>query len=144
MCRVVIQQPENLIVPDWVTDLDSFGRWAESDEFPDDGRIDYLAGEIWIEMSEDKVWSHNQAKAVFFHVLFGLCEESGAGRFFPDGLRITHAEAKLAAVPDGVFILYKTFQTMRVALVQGRRGQAVRVEGSPDMVLEIVSDSSVH
>jgi Uma2 family endonuclease len=143
MCRVVIQQAENVIVPDWVTDLPSFSRWVASEEFPEEGRIDYLAGEIWIDMSEEKVWSHNQVKAAFFKALL-LAEEGLQGRFFPDGLRIMHPEADLSAVPDGVFILHESFQTMRVALAAGAEGEAVRVEGSPDMVLEVVSTGSVR
>jgi Uma2 family endonuclease len=144
MCRVVIQQAENLTVPNWVNDLVSFSRWVDSDEFPQEGRIDYLAGEIWIDMSQEQVWSHNQVKEEFFLVLGLLAKQGRQGRFFPDGLRLMHPEADLSAVPDGVFILHETFQTMRVALAQGGEGQAVRVEGSPDMVLEVVSTGSVR
>jgi Uma2 family endonuclease len=59
-------------------------------------------------------------------------------------LRVKHPEADLSAVPDGVFILHETFQTMRAALVQGTEGEDVRVEGAPDMVLEVISTSSVR
>ncbi len=143
MCRVEIEQLD-VTVPEWVTNLTTFERWTESEEFPEVGRIDFLAGEIWIDMSQEQVWEHNQVKAEFFVTLGMLAKTSREGRFFPDGLRIQHPEADLAVVPDGVYILNRTFQTMRVVLAGGGEGRPVRVEGSPDMALEVVSDSSVR
>ena len=54
MCSVIIQQAENVRVPEWVTDLASFSQWAEANDFPDEGRIDFLAGEIWIDIEPGK------------------------------------------------------------------------------------------
>jgi Uma2 family endonuclease len=139
---VRIQYAEDVTVPSWVRDLESFTRWAESDEFPEEGRIDYLAGDVWIDMSEEQVWSHNQVKTEFTVVLGTLAKQTGLWRYFTDGLRIQHPEAELSAVPDGVLILMETFETMRANVVQRPAGGALRVEGSPDLVLEAISDSS--
>jgi Uma2 family endonuclease len=144
MCRVVIQHAENVTVPEWVFDRKSFLRWAESEEFPEGGRIDYLAGEIWIDMSQEQIYSHNQVKAEFFYVLTGLAKASRLGRFYPDGLRLEHPEADLAAVPDGMYISKERLQTLRIRQVEGAEGGFVRMEGSPDIALEIVSKSSVN
>jgi Uma2 family endonuclease len=144
MASVRIQYPEEVAVPAWVKDLGSFHRWVESDAIPDKVRIDYLAGEVWIDMSEEQVWSHNQLKTEFTFALVGLARQTGLGRFFQDGLRIEHPEADLSAVPDGVFILKTTFETMRATVLKRRAGGALRVQGSPDMVLEAISDSSVQ
>jgi Uma2 family endonuclease len=151
MCRIVFQMgqdlqvlPHDVVVPEWVQDRASFDRWSESEEFPEGGRIDYLAGEIWIDMSKEQVFSHNQVKTELTRVLSTLAKTSRAGLFFQDGLRIAHPEADIDAVPDGVYILNRTFETMRVQLVPGATGGHTSVEGSPDMVLEVVSDSSVH
>ncbi len=62
MVQMVIQEAKGVTVPGWVTDRESFLRWTEDDTFPDHGRIDYLAGEIWIDMSEEQIYSHNQVK----------------------------------------------------------------------------------
>ena len=144
MSSVVIQYPENVRVPEWVNDLRSFNRWVDSEEFPEEVRIDYLAGEVWIDMSQEQVWEHNQVKEEYFITLGMLAKTERQGRFFPDGLRVQHPEADLAAVPDGVYILNRTFETLRAVLAGGRAGRPARVEGSPDMVLEVVSDSSVY
>ena len=143
MCSVVIQDAD-VTLPEWVNDLASFSRWMESEEFPEEGRIDYLAGEIWIDMSEEKVWTHNQVKTEFTRVLSNIAKTTGLGRFFQDGLRIQHPEADLSAVPDGAYILNQTFQNMRAVLSPGANGEDLRVEGSPDMVLEVISNSSVQ
>ena len=42
VCRVVILQAENLVVPQEVVDLGSFHGWVRSHTFPDRGRIDFL------------------------------------------------------------------------------------------------------
>ena len=47
-------------------------------------------------------------------------------------------------MPDGVWIMNETLQTMRASLVKGVEGEDIRVEGSPDMVLEVISTSSVQ
>lgn len=144
MCRVVIQQAENVIVPREVVDLDSFQGWVRSREFPEEGRIDFLAGEIWIDMSEEQLFSHVRVKGEFCRVLTNLEREQRQGFYLVDGARVSHPEADLSAVPDGVFILNASVQTLRVQLVPGVGGGHVRLEGGPDIVLEVVSESSVQ
>jgi Uma2 family endonuclease len=144
MCSVVIQQAENMTVPAWVTDLTSFHRWTESEEFPEEGRIDYLAGEIWIDMSEEKVWSHNQVKTEYTIVLGTLAKTDRNGRFFQDGVRVQHPEADLSVAPDGVFVCNDSIQTMRVTFAPAADGEDLRINGSPNMALEVLSDSTVR
>jgi Uma2 family endonuclease len=144
MVQVMIQEAKDVTVPGWVTDRKSFLRWTKDESFPEFGRIDYLAGELWIDMSEEQLFTHNQVKLAFYVSLGRLTEEEELGRFFPDGARVTHPEADLSAKPDGVFISDSRVEQMRVRLVAGAQRGYVRIEGGPDMVLEIVSDSSVH
>ena len=49
-------------VPNWVVDLASFRRWVHSDEVPEKVRIYYLDGEVLVDMSMKKFFSHNQVK----------------------------------------------------------------------------------
>jgi Uma2 family endonuclease len=140
---VVILQAENLVVPQEVVDLGSFQDWARSDTFPQHGRIDFLSGEIWIDMSEEQLFSHVRVKGEFCRVLSNLEREYRQGFYLVDGARVSHPEADLSSVPDGVFILNESVQTMRVQIVPGTGGGYVRLEGAPDVVLEVVSDSSV-
>jgi Uma2 family endonuclease len=140
----VVIQGETMTIPSWVTDLNSFHRWTELDGFPEYGRICYLRGEVWVDMSEEQVFSHNQVKMEIYFVLMGLVRAGELGMLLGDGLRLAHPEADMSAVPDGTFISSETLQRLRVRLVEGARDGYVRVEGSPDMVLEVVSDSSVR
>lgn len=130
-------------VPFWVNDLESFRRWMLSDESPEKVPLFFLAGEVWIDMSKEQFFSHNQLKKVIFRVLSGL-EKQARGRFIPDGMLVTNEAADLSGNPDGVFVFNDSFRTGRVKLIEGQEDGYVELEGSPDMVLEVVSDSSVE
>jgi Uma2 family endonuclease len=143
MAAVIWQLDEEVRVPEWVVDLASFRRWTDSDEFPEEGRIDYIKGEVWIDMSKEQVFSHNQSKTVFTGVLWGLVTAGKLGRYFADGVRLSNIGADLSAVPDGTFISRETMREANIQLIEGAKGGYTEIEGAPDMVLEIVSDSSV-
>ena len=51
-----------VLVPAGITDLSGFRSWVESEDFPCAGRISYLAGTIWVDLSMEQAYSHNQAK----------------------------------------------------------------------------------
>jgi Uma2 family endonuclease len=130
-------------IPEWVKDLESFRRWADSDDFPENGRICYLNGEVWVDMSKEQLFSHNQIKAVFTAVLVNLLMSARVGRYFPDGAFLSNIDADLSAIPDGVFVSTKSLRAGRVRLVEGQHAGYVELEGTPDMVLEVISESSV-
>jgi Uma2 family endonuclease len=143
MPAVIWQLDEEVRIPEWVVDLHSFRRWTDSDEFPEEGRIDYLEGEIWIDMSWEQLFSHNQCKTEFTGILGSVIKSGKLGRFFMDGMRLSNVSADLSAVPDGTFISRETMREANIQLIEGAKGGYTEIEGVPDMVLEIVSDSSV-
>src|SRR5205823_5487874 len=130
-------------IPAWVVDRLSFRRWLNSDTFPEVGRIGFLAGEVWVDMSKEQIFSHNQIKQEFNLVLGSLAKQEKRGRYFPDGAYLSNALAEFTVQPDGTFVSWAALRTGRVRLVEGTRQGFLELEGSPDMVLEIVSDSSV-
>lgn len=134
---------ESIHVPASVTDLASFRRWFHSDAFPEKGRICYLDGEVWIDMSMEQAFSHNQVKTEFAMALRQLVKGRDMGLYFSDGMLVSNVEADFSVVPDGVFGSHDAFDTGRLRLIEGKHGGYVELEGSPDMVLEVVSDSSV-
>ncbi len=136
-------ETESVRIPLWVTDLSSFRRWAESEESPDKATVCYLSGEVWVEMSKEQVYSHNQVKTEFARVLAGLVKQRRLGRYFGDGLFLTNIEADLCSKPDGTFVSREAFAVQRVRLIEGSPEGFVEIEGTPDMVLEVVSGSSV-
>jgi Uma2 family endonuclease len=134
----------NIRIPAGIVDLASFRRWALSDSFPERARISYLAGLLWIEVAMEQAFSHNDVKAEITLVLRSLAKGGDQGRFFTDGMQTSNPEAGLSTIPDSLFISFASVEAGRCRLIPGRSGGATEVEGTPDMVLEIVSDSSVE
>jgi Uma2 family endonuclease len=140
MAAVVVQQEEQSVrIPGWVCDLASFRRWAKSDEFPDRGWYAHLNGELWVDPSMERL-AHNQVKTQLAVVLTPLVEELGIGRFLGDRMLLTHVEADLSTEPDGMFLSYEGLRDGRVQLAEGE--DSLEVEGSPDVVVEVVSPTS--
>lgn len=142
MVTFVIES-DQVSVPEWVTDLDSFRRWADSEDFPETGRICYLNGEVWVDMSKEQLFTHVDVKTEIVGVLRPLVKAARLGRLLGDGVFLSNVDANFAAVPDAVFISHAALQD-RVRLLEGKKGGYVEMEGAPDMVLEVVSDSSVR
>lgn len=140
MCAIVIE--ERVLIPDGISDLESFRRWARSDDFPQRGRFSFLNGEMWIDMSPEELLTHNMVKGEYDSVLNGLVKKLRLGLFFHDRTLITHVVAGLSTEPDGCFVSYRTLRSGRIRLVEGTEGY-VEMEGTPDMALEVVSASSV-
>jgi Uma2 family endonuclease len=135
---------DEVVIPGWVVDLESFNQWCRSEEFPEKVRICYLAGEIWVDLSMEQIFSHNQVKTKFIMTLGTLVESAQLGYFFADGQHLSHPDADLSAQPDGIFASWDSVRSGRVRLIEGATGGYVDLEGTPDMVLEIVSPKSVR
>lgn len=135
---------DSVQVPIWVSDLESFRQWMHSDESPEQAPVFFLAGEVWIDMSKEQLFSHLRLKQRFFEVLGPLARRQRLGDFFPDGLLLTNVEADLSGNPDGTLVTTSSVRGGRVRLVEGASEGYVEIEGSPDMVLEVVSESSVE
>jgi Uma2 family endonuclease len=126
-------------IPAWVTDLPSFVRWATSDEFPQQGRISFLHGYTWVDLSME-TRDHNRVKTQILGVLEVHVTELDLGEMASDRMRLRHPEAALSSEPDGMFFCKESLLRQRVQFEKG--GESLEVVGSPDMVLEVVSDTS--
>lgn len=133
-----------VVVPGWVVDHESFRRWAHSDDFPESGSVCFLNGGVWVDMSKEQAFTHNQLKHEFAFVLTALIRAEKLGRYFPEGMLVSNVDAKLTSQPDGMFVSKASLATERVRLVEGAHEGVVELDGSPDMVLEVVSRSSVE
>jgi Uma2 family endonuclease len=131
-------------VPSWVVDLESFRRWTDADDFPEDGRAWYLQGEVWIDMSREQIFTHVLVKTELTIVLGNLVKRAGLGLFLGDGALLSNITADISGVPDALFISQTSLESERVQLIEGSETGHVELEGSPDMVLEVVSASSVQ
>lgn len=130
-------------IPSWVVDHASFRRWAWSGRFPEHGRISYLDGTLWVDLGMEELFMHNQVKASFALTIMNLISAESLGRFVPDGMLFSNKAVELSTEPDGLFFSWQTLQSKRLRVVKRpKREGSLELEGSTDMVLEAVSDSS--
>jgi len=135
---------EDLRIPAAVHTLAAFRRWAQSDRFPEQGRIDYLEGDVDVDMSPEDLYTHGVVKAAVSVTLHAIVAEGDLGHIFIDRARVTSPDAELSVEPDVVVVLWGSLDTGRVLQVPGKtEGRFVELEGAPDLVVEIVSDGSV-
>jgi len=138
---------EQVEVPLSLQGLDDFRRWTQSNDFPERGRIDFLAGRIEVDMSPEDFFCHGTLKAEVFGVLYQRVKREGLGYLVTDRTRVSCPEADWSAEPDIVFVSNETLQSGRARLVAkatGEPGRYVELEGAPDLIVEIVSDRSVR
>jgi Uma2 family endonuclease len=136
---------EQVEVPLNVGSLADFRCWARSDDFPEAGRIDFIEGRIEVDMAPEDLFCHGTLKSEIAAVLHQQVKRRRLGHLFVDKARISNPDAGLSVEPDIVFLSYEAIRSGRVRLVPkagGRPGRYVEMEGAPDLVVEIVSDSS--
>jgi Uma2 family endonuclease len=127
--------------------VDEFRGWAKSDRFPDTGRIDFIAGCVEVDMSPEELDTHGKPKVELIRVLANRVQQRDLGELYTDRTRVSHPEADLSVEPDVVFVANDSLDSGRVRLVPkaGKEGDRyVELEGAPDLIVEIVSDSSVR
>jgi Uma2 family endonuclease len=135
--------PHDFPIPPDAYTFEGFQRWIESDDFPQTGRIDFLAGDVEVDMSPEDLHTHSVVKTVFGIVLGTLIYETGLGDVYLDRSRLTSQPVGLSVEPDLFVVLRETLEEDRAHFVPTWKGRTSRVEGAPDLVVEIVSDSSV-
>ncbi len=140
----IIDERHRVSVPGWVTDLEAFRRWTDMDEFPEEYRIWWLRGEVCIDMSKEQIFTHVRVKTRFTRVLDLLADQEQLGMFLTDGVLLSNFAADVCGNPDGLFLSAATLDSDRVRLIEGKEEGFVELQGSPDMVLEIVSTGSEH
>jgi len=133
-------------IPLGIKDLTDFRQWALSEDFPQRGRIDYVAGRIEVDMSPEDFFTHGTLKTEVAGEIRIRVNQSDLGHTLIAETRISSVPAGLSAEPDIVVITHKAMDDRRVRLVPKASGEPdryVEVEGAPDLIVEIVSDSSV-
>jgi Uma2 family endonuclease len=141
---MVLLTDESIHIPDEIHDLAAFRKWFHSDSFPEEGRLCFIDGAVWVDTGMEQLFTHNQVKNEIAFVLTGLAKKYRLGRYFPDGSQFANLEAQISSQPDGTFVSHASFRDQRVTLTSGKAGSCVELQGVPDMVLEVVSRSSVY
>jgi Uma2 family endonuclease len=123
-----------------------FRAWAHSDTFPERGRISFINQEIVVDMSPEEITTHSLVKQAVNLAIGVLNQKEQLGLVLPDGVLFTVEEAGLANEPDCSFISSERLEggLTKLVSVGEDRDRLTEVQGAPDWVLEIVSDSSVR
>jgi Uma2 family endonuclease len=134
-----------LEVPQSAFTFAGFREWITSPEVPEKLRATFVEGEVIIDMSEEDPETHVGPKGEVFAALYNLNRELKLGKLYTDGLLISNEEAEVSNSPDASFLSFKSLRSGRVRLVprEGKAGQYREIEGTPDWVLEVISNSSV-
>ncbi|HUY87550.1 MAG TPA: Uma2 family endonuclease [Pirellulales bacterium] len=133
-------------VPAEVFDFEKFLDWVNSDEFPENVRATYIDGHIEVEMSPEEIETHNKLKGAVHASLWHWNSQRQLGEVLEDGARLVHPETKFSAEPDVMFCSWAATESGRVRYAEQVKGsnRFVQVVGSPDLVVEVVSRSSVR
>jgi Uma2 family endonuclease len=139
---IIVAGSEQIEIPAWVVDFESFRRWLDSEKFPEHGKVCFINGKVWVDLSMEEFFEHGQVRAELGAVLHMLVKGAKFGRFAPEGTRYVHPETELSTEPDGMIISNEALRTGRVRLVGGAKGDHTQVIGSPEILIEVVSKSS--
>lgn len=130
-------------IPPGAHTLEGFRRWSCSDDFPQHGQIFFIAGEIYIDMSPERLNSHNKIKTEVTRVGSTIVLQEDLGEFFSDRTRLVHPGADLSVEPDALFISWASYESGLVKLIPTvDEEDYIELEGSADWVTEILSPSS--
>ena len=136
---------ESIRLPADALTFEGFRTWSHSPEFPAIGRIDYLSDHVEVDLSPEDLHTHGIVKVAISSGLHALTTERQLGEVFSDRARIVSRFASLSAEPDVVVVLWESLQAGRVRYVPASGQEPDRyseIDGAPDLVIEVVSDSS--
>ena len=133
-------------MPATAFDHAGFRAWVTGGGLPDAVRATWVAGEVLVEMSPEEIESHAKVKGAVFATLHRIVEDEDLGELLPDNVLVTNAKAALSTEPDVTFVSWGSLESGRVRMVEAaaRTDRFVEIEGSPDLVVEVVSQSSVR
>ena len=135
-----------LVVPPEVRTLEGFRAWATADDFPERVRVTFLDGEVHLDMSNEEINTHVGLKTRVSSTLDFLVKQRKLGKFYGDGVLLVNEEGQVSNNPDAVFLSRASLEARQVRLVPRKGAEHLyrELEGTPDWVLEVVSDSSVQ
>lgn len=135
----------DLRIPTDAFTLQGFQAWVASGDFPDGGRIDFLAGDVEVEMSPEDLQTHAVVKTAMVMTLAELIVKRDRGEVYIDSTRVVCPEAGLSVEPDVVVALWESFETGRVRYSESTYAdRSSALHGAPDVIVEIVSHGSVR
>ena len=144
---ITIYSPDErpaIVVPPVAATLDGFREWAVSDDFPERGKITFVAGEVIVDMSPESLDRHNFIKVEITTALYRFVRQERLGRVFADGVLLSNKGAGVSNEPDASFASQQTLRSGKVQFtpLKGDPRGSKEIVGTVDWVLEVVSVSS--
>lgn len=144
---VTIHLPDErpaIVIPPSAATLDGFREWAVSDDFPERGKITFVAGEVIVDMSPESIEVHSLIKSEVSRVLSSLVRQQRMGKFFLDRVLVSNEQAEVSNEPDASFVFRETLRSGKARFMPCKDDPRISKEilGTMDWVLEIVSPSS--
>jgi hypothetical protein len=123
-------------IPPGIDSLESFRRWYASDDFPEEGRIAFINGEVFVDMSKEAIESHALVKSQIGAILTQIGDNEEIGMTMIDGCRLVNVNADVSNVPDVTFVAFETIESGRVTFTPGKvdPNEGIELVGSPDLV----------
>jgi Uma2 family endonuclease len=138
-------EDREIAVPSSALDHAGFRAWVTSPEFPDGLRATFVDREVLLDMSPEALDTHNQVKRAVTRAIDNIVIAEELGELYVDGMLITNRAAALSTEPDLAFATWETLELGRLRRVpRAKKADCVELEGTPDLVVEIVSDTSVR
>lgn len=144
---VTIHLPDErptIVIPHFAATLDGFREWAMTDNFPERGKITFVAGEVIVDMSPESLEEHSEIKSEVVRVLLNLVREQRLGRIHVDGVLVSNKQAGVSNEPDALLVSKATLLSGKAQLIpaRGRPRSNKEIVGTVDWIVEIVSPSS--
>ena len=136
---------ERVTVPNVAFEHAGYRAWVTSDAYPEGVSTTFVNGEVLVDMTPESIEAHSKVKEAVTVALGVFVREHDLGEVYPDGALVTNEAAALSCEPDLTFVSWASFESSLVRLAPTADGvDYVEVVGSPDLVVEIVSKTSVR
>jgi Uma2 family endonuclease len=144
---ITIYSPDErpaIVVPRSAQTWQGYRNWAISSDFPEQGHLSFVNGEILIDMSPERIDTHSFVKLQVSTVLATLVSTMKSGYVFPDRVLLSNEQAGVSTEPDAMFVSRESLSQGLVQFLPGGANLlgAREVVGRPDWVLEVLSPSS--
>lgn len=143
MPTIMLRGPTAFHIPSGLDTHQKFLDWLASADVPEEARVGYINGDVWVDTMSERAFAHNRIKTVVARVVDQLVASERLGVYFGDGMMYSAEHAEFTAVPDGIFVSRATMDAGQVELRGAKRGENdTRLVGVPDLTVEVVSDHS--
>jgi Uma2 family endonuclease len=125
---------------------DGFVEWADTADCPQKARITLTDKELIFDMSPEEIEHHLKVKTEIHRSLDNMNRKEDLGELLGEGALLRNVAAGINTVPEAMFALWETLESGCLRRIRRRRRaeEVSRMEGTPDWVLEVISNWSEH